>query len=136
MLGVGMLAIVYSFYHLACRYAVAVYFDIHIIFVTVGLYFCVAVDHKSAEIEVVVRTGRSLEYGNSMLAVLKSVNYRNVYGSIGMVQVKLVLDTVYYHADPRYFIYEVWKNHHSDRCSCEFCAHHTSRIDEQGAVRL
>ena len=54
MLGVAMLTIVYCLYHLACRNAVAVNLDIHIIFVVFRSYLRILIYHKSAEVEIMV----------------------------------------------------------------------------------
>ena len=54
MLGVGMLAIVYCLYHLACRNAVAVNLDIHIIFVVFRSYLRILIYHKSAKVEIMM----------------------------------------------------------------------------------
>ena len=71
-----------------------------------------------------------------MLSLVKSVDYRYIYRSVGMVQFEFVLNAVNDNAYPGNLIYKVRKNHHTYRSAGKLCADHTARINKQRAVGL
>ena len=71
-----------------------------------------------------------------MLSLVKSVDYRYIYRSVGMVKLEFVLNAVNDNAYPGNLIYKVRKNHHTYRSAGKLCADHTACVNEQRAVGL